>query len=174
MFKSAFIAAFIAGLLYTLPAAAAKDCVQKYLPDAHMVGSGEGKRFVFHAYDAALFAPRGVFHHHKPFALTLTYRMQFSGKVIAGESVSQMRRMNAASADTIALWREDMLSIFPDVKPGMAITGIRLKKGETVFCSAGKEIGRIEDPAFAAAFFGIWLDDKAESQSLRRRLMGQP
>jgi hypothetical protein len=174
MFKYPLTAALALAIFFTSPAVASADCIKKYLPDAQMVGSGEGRRFVFHAYDAELFAPRGVFHSGKPFALTLSYRMQFSGKAIAGEAASQMRRINAASADKIAGWRQEMLAIFPDVKPGMAITGIQLKNGGAVFCSAGKEIGQIEDPAFARAFFGIWLGDKTESPHLRAQLMGQP
>lgn len=159
--------------LLSAPAAAA-DCASKYLRDVREVGQGEGRRFVFHAYDAKLLAPQGTYSENKPFALTLTYRMQFSGKNIARESAAQMRRMRVASDSDINRWYQDMLDIFPNVKPGMSITGLRLKNGTTVFCTADGELGRISDPAFGKAFFSIWLGDGAESQSLRRQLTGQP
>lgn len=154
--------------------AAAADCAGHYLRDVREVGHGEGRRFIFHAYDAKLLAPQGTFDRSKPFALSLTYRMQFSGRDIARESAAQMRRVGAASEDTLNQWYQDMQTIFPDVKPGMSITGLRLKSGTTVFCNADGELGRMTDPAFGDAFFSIWLGDGAESQSLRRQLTGKP
>ncbi len=159
--------------LLSAPAAAA-DCASKYLRDVREVGQGEGRRFVFHAYDAKLLAPQGTYSENKPFALTLTYRMQFSGKAIAREAAAQMRRMNVAGESDINRWQQLMQTIFPDVTPGMAITGLRLKSGATVFCTTNGEIGRMTDPAFADAFFSIWLGAGAENQDLRHQLTGTP
>ncbi len=153
--------------------ALAADCISKYMPSAREVGSGEGRRFVFHAYDASLRAPDGVYHQDKPFALTLQYHMSFSGEAIARESIAQMRRMGGHSAEQLLRWQAQLDNIFPDVTPGMAITGLRLKSGKTIFCTPAGELGRVADPAFGDAFFAIWLSDKAESQTLRRQLTGQ-
>lgn len=167
-------AALMLALLYAPAANAAVDCVGRYMPGAHEVGRGEGRRFIFHAYDAQLLAPQGTFARNKPFALTLTYRMQFSGKDIARESAAQMRRMAAGSERDIDRWYQEMQFIFPDVQPGLSITGLRLKNKTTVFCTGDTEIGRIADPAFADAFFSIWLGDHAENAHLRQQLIGQP
>ena len=174
MFKLITIAALTLALFSLPVSAATADCIKKYLRDAQEIGHGEGRRFIFHAYDAQLVAPHGTFDSNKAFALTLTYRMQFSGQAIAHESAAQMRRMGTAREKEINRWTQDMQAIFPDVKPGMSITGLHLKNGKTIFCTADGELGRIVDRAFATAFFGIWLSDKAESQTLRHQLIGQP
>ncbi len=153
--------------------ALAVDCVNQYLANASKVGSGEGRRFVFHAYNATLSAPHAAYRADKPFALTLDYHMSFSGKAIAHESIAQMRRMGGYSADQLSRWQVQLEKIFPDLAPGMSITGVRLKSGKTVFCTPAGELGRMTDPAFADAFFAIWLGDKTESQTLRRQLTGQ-
>ena|SRR6218665_1351229 len=160
--------------LNPIPAKAATDCLAKYIPTATSVGMGAGTRFIFHAYDAELFAPQGTYVKDRPFALELTYRMQFSGSAIARESIKQMQRMRTIDQKTIADWHQKMATIFPDVTPGMSITGLRLENGKVVFCTLEREIGQMTDKDFADAFFGIWLDEKAESPALRRQLTGQP
>ncbi len=172
MLKRTAATALILTLLHT--SAAAADCASQYLRAAREVGHGEGRHLIFHAYDAKLLAPHGTFAMNKPFALTLTYRMQFSGKAIAREAAAQMRRMNVAGENDINRWQQLMQTIFPDVTPGMAITGLRLKSGATVFCTTDGEIGRMTDPAFADAFFSIWLGAGAENQDLRHQLTGTP
>lgn len=174
MRKSLAIAVLLTALGTGTPALAAGDCVAQHLPTAKQVGQGEGRRMIFHAYDATLLAPQGTYRKDKPFALTLRYHMQFSGKAIARESVAQMRRMGQHSQDDLTRWGNQMAKIFPNVQPGATITGLRLKNGITVFCTPAGEIGRIAERAFTDAFFDIWLGDAAESQTLRRQLTGQP
>lgn len=165
-------AALCATLGVTTPAVAAA-CLDAHLPRAEKVGSGEGRRLFFHAYDATLAAPGGTYRAEAPFALTLVYRMQFSSRDIARETMAQMRRIGSASRDDIARWGRQLERLLPDVGPGTALTGIRLADGQTVFCTAKGEIGRIDDPAFADAFFEIWLGNASESPTLRRQLTGQ-
>lgn len=170
------LGAVVAGVVLMWPVAAPADlpCVARYLPAASVVGAGEGRRFVFHAYDATLYAAHGTYVQGRPFALALDYHMQFAGKAIARESVQQMRRLGVAEEAVLSGWYTQMQAIFPDVRPGMTLTGVRLKNGSTVFCTREREIGRIEDPRFADAFFAIWLHENAESPKLRRQLTGQP
>lgn len=158
-------------MLLASPAFAADDCIVRNVPHAVVSGSGKGTRLVFHVYDATLYAPDGVYNAKKPFALKLTYRMNFKGADIADESVRQMRHLGMNDDPTLAQWHEDMEKIFPDVKPGDSLTGIHLANDQTLFCHGGREIGHVNDKAFGHYFFGIWLDDKSEDPALRDNLL---
>ena len=159
-------------MLLSCPAFAADSCVSGHVPAAAISGSGKGTRLVFHAYDAALYAPEGVYDANKPFALKLTYRMNFRGTDIADESVRQMRHLGMNDERALTQWHERMAKIFPDVKPGDSLTGVHLANGQTFFCRAGHEIGRVKDKAFGRYFFGIWLDSRSEDPALRDSLLG--
>ena len=150
---------------------AADSCIITHVPAASVIGSGKGKYLVFHIYDAALYAPNGSYSAKKPFALRLTYRMNFKRNDIANESVRQIRHLGMKDEKVLLKWREDMEKIFPDVKPGDSLTGIHLTNGQTLFCQAGREIGSMNDRDFSHYFFGIWLDRESEDPVLRRNLL---
>lgn len=42
------------------------------------------------------------------------------------------------------------------------------------FYHQGRLSGKVADPAFARAFFAIWLDARTRVPALRARLLGQP
>ena len=65
-----------------------------------------------------------------------------------------------------------MRKIFPDVGKGVRLTGVYTGTDETIFYKNNSEIGRIKDPDFSKAFFGIWLDEKTSAPDLRRSLLG--
>ena len=66
-----------------------------------------------------------------------------------------------------------MDAIFPNVKAGQTITGVRTKGGLTEFHFQGRKIGTISDPDYTRVFFDIWLGDSTKNPSLRARLVGQ-
>ncbi len=67
-------------------------------------------------------------------------------------------------------WGEQMGRIFPDVRPGDEILGVHLSDGARFFLN-DRQVGAIDDPAFARAFFAIWLDPRTSAPELRSALL---
>jgi hypothetical protein len=130
-------------------------------------GRGEFRRFGFLIYEATLWA--GDDPLQPPLMLRLDYKRNISGTAIAEASVKEMRR---TVSDDMRLrdWGERMARIFPDVKPGDHIVGHHRLEG-AVFTQNERLLGRIDDPAFAKAFFGIWLDPRSSAPELRAALL---
>lgn len=149
----------------------ATDYIHSYVPDAAVVGEGRARVLVWDVYDARLIAPKGQWAETSPFALELKYLQAIEGRKIADHAIEEMRYIGFHDDGTLAAWHQEMLEIFPDVLPGTIITGIRSASGATIFYEAGKEIGRINDPAFTAHFFRIWLDPKTSAPALRQSLL---
>ena len=63
--------------------------------------------------------------------------------------------------------------MFPDVKPGDSIVGHYLPDGAR-FTFNEQPLGSIDDPAFARAFFAIWLDPNTSEPDLRAALLTRP
>jgi hypothetical protein len=130
-------------------------------------GNGEFRRFGFLVYEATLWA--GDDPQRPPLMLRLEYKRNIAGTAIAEASVKEMRRTVADQA-RLADWGERMARIFPDVKPGDHIVGHHLGDG-AVFMQGERVLGRIDEPDFAQAFFGIWLDPRTSAPELRAALM---
>jgi len=130
-------------------------------------GNGEFRRFGFLVYEATLWA--GDDPQRPPLALRLDYKRTIAGAAIAEASVKEMR---ALGADDVALkrWGEQMARLFPDVKEGDYIIG-QYRPEAARFYFNDRLIGSVDDPAFARAFFGIWLDAKTSAPGLRAALL---
>lgn len=137
------------------------------------VGKGEYEWGLWTVYDAELMSEDGSYDAEKPYALKLTYHMDFDGSDIAERSVKEVRGQKAASKEQLAKWGEEMKKVFPDVKEGDVITGINDNSGNAVFLYNGKEVGTINDAGFADAFFGIWLSEKTSEPKLRNKLLAR-
>lgn len=149
----------------------ASDYINSYVPDAALVGEGRARVLVWDIYDARLIAPKGKWMEAGPFALELKYLQAIEGRKIADHAVEEMRYIGFQDNAKLSAWHKEMAEIFPDVVPGTIIAGIRSSNGSTIFYEAGKEIGRIEDPAFTEQFFRIWLDPKTSAPTLRQSLL---
>ena len=66
-----------------------------------------------------------------------------------------------------------MKAIFPTVGKGDRLTGVNVPSRGAAFFHNGKPIGEIVEPAFAQAFFGIWLDPRTSRPDFRSRLLGE-
>ena len=152
--------------------ASASDYLQKYIPEAQPVGHGRLTVMLWDVYDATLYSHNGEWKNQKPFALKLSYLRPFQGDKIADRSIQEMRKQGLKDEIKLADWHAQMKKIFPDVDKGTTLTGILTSTGQSVFFENGKEIGRIEDPAFGDAFFNIWLSDKTSAPDLRLKLLG--
>jgi hypothetical protein len=135
-------------------------------------GTGEFRRFGFLVYEATLWSA-GDDPQRPPLALKLTYKRKISGRDIAEASVKEIRNLGIADEKQLAQWGEKMAKIFPDVRPGDHILGVHLPEGARFFYN-DQLVGSIEEPAFARAFFAIWLDPKTSAPDLRTALLKRP
>ena len=135
-------------------------------------GSGEFRRFGFLVYEATLWAG-GEDPLRPPLALKLTYKRNISGQDIAEASVKEIRNLGLADEALLRNWGEQMARIFPDVRPGDHILGLQLPEGARFFLN-DRPLGAIDDPAFARAFFAIWLDARTSAPELRAALLKRP
>lgn len=144
------------------------------LPDGRLLGSGDFTWFGVSLYTARLWSPGMPMTWDQPFALELVYHRALSRDALVEASLKEMRRMAEARPDepTLLRWSSEMRDAFVDVRPGMRITGLyHPGKGCTFFVD-GQLRRRVEDPAFARAFFDIWLDPRTRDKELRQRLLG--
>lgn len=168
-------AALAAALLAATAAAAeAPAHVRAYIAEARLVGSGRLTWFGLHVYDAALFAAPGFDPADplaQPFALELTYARRLSGKSIAAASRDEIARLGFGDEAARAQWHARMERLFPDVEAGRRLTGVNLPAQGARFYFDGRPAGAIDDPAFARAFFAIWLDARTRAPQLRAGLL---
>lgn len=142
-----------------------------------LLGSGRMSWLGLHLYDAALWSPRAEraidgAPGEIPFALSLRYARGFKGEKIAERSALEIERLGFGDAAARGRWAQAMRAIFPDVRAGDVLTGV-YRPGEGVqFFVRERELGRIDDPLFAQAFFSIWLDSRTRAPELRERLIG--
>ena len=144
------------------------------LPDRRLVGSGDFTWFGVSLYTARLWSSGLSLTWDQPFALELTYHRAFSRDTLVEVSLNEMERMAEARPEesTLQRWSGEMREAFVDVRPGMRITGVyHPGKGCTFFVD-GQLRRRVDDPAFARAFFDIWLDPRTRDKQLRQRLLG--
>lgn len=162
---------FLLGLsgMAVLPAAVANPRLEVLTGGFKRWGSGEFTRFGFLVYEATLWA--GDADPLKPpLALALTYKRNLSGQRIAEASVKEIRNLKIADELTLKNWGERMAQVFPDVQPEDRIVGVHLPEGARFFYN-DKFIGSVDDPAFARAFFAIWLDARTSAPALRALLL---
>lgn len=149
-----------------------RNIVQPALPSA----TGDFRFAGFLIYTAQLWSSRLPPSGDAPFALQLTYARSLSRDRLVWSSVDEMQRIASAHgatvpADTLARWRTDMSRAFVDVAAGDRITGVYLPGQGASFYAGERLTARIDDPAFARAFFSIWLDPATRSPALRERLL---
>ena len=142
-----------------------------YMPSPQPLVSARFSFVMWAVYDATLYTPAGQKQVAPPFALSLTYLMDLSGREIANHSIKEMRRENPIREITLAQWHSQLQAIIPDVAEGDTLTGVVGENLSTHFYKNGSKIGVISDPAFTTAFFNIWLGRNSTDQVLRNKLM---
>lgn len=153
-----------------LPAA-----VTSLVPDLEAKGGGEMTfmtRPVFAAYFYCVDRARCGWSPQQPFAMQLVYRRSLVGARIAERSVEEIAKLGYGTPDQRARWGSLMKQIFPNVVDGDRIVGVNLPQSGAHYYYNGKPIGGIQDPEFAKAFFGIWLDPRTSDPALRKKLLG--
>lgn len=162
----------LALLLFAAGAAFARP--QAPLPfEPEAVGAGTLRFMGFALYDGKLWSPTGRWDADAPFALELIYARAFDGEDIARRSLEEIRRLRSVDDATAARWEARLKAIFPDVKAGDRLTGVRLPGQGARFYVGERLLGRIDDEALADAFFAIWFDPRTRAPDLRRKLLGR-
>ncbi|UDF02617.1 chalcone isomerase family protein [Asticcacaulis sp. AND118] len=166
------IVASVCTLPLWLGAAAARAELPAEVPDGKLVGRGRYSVLGMSIFDASLYAPNGRYDPQKPFALRLDYLKSFSAKHIVDHTVAEIRKQGFSDKPRLEEWRRQMTAIFPDIRSGAYITGIRSAEGHAQFIHNGRRIGAIRDPQFTRLFFDIWLGSRTSSKTLRAKLLG--
>lgn len=165
----ATIAVASAAAAPALPTAAAS-----LVPQARVQGGGELKWYGLPVYHGYLWSVDASFSFDAPFALDLHYRRSLKGPAIAQRSVDEMRALGGHDDAALARWGAAMAALFPDVRKGDHVVGVYLPERGARFFHNGRALGEIAEPAFARAFFGIWLDPRTSRPDFRRMLLGRP
>ena len=138
-------------------------------------GEGSLRWFGLKIYEARLFAPKQFAPQQgfqAPFALEITYALNFAGEKIAQVSIDEIKRLAIGNNKQHEQWLAQMKSIFPTVKPGDRLRGVHSPGQGAEFFLNDQPIGQIKDSDFSRAFFSIWLDPKTAEPDLRRSLLG--
>jgi hypothetical protein len=147
---------------------------QAALPDTHLLGAGDFRKFGFLVYTARLYTPASRLDDNAPFALELTYHRSIKGDALVDASINEIKRIQGStvSAEQLQRWREQMQQSFVDVEEGSRLTGVYLP-GQGAQFYVGEQLKReIKDLAYAKAFFAIWLDPRSRDPDLRAQLLG--
>ena len=171
--------AALAAVPLALPLLAGADAmppeVAAELPGARLQGRGELRWLGLRIYDARLWAaapPGPTAWATTPLALELRYARELSGRAIAERSLQEMRRQDPLADDLAERWLAQMAAIFPDVRDGDRITGLKRPGEMARFFANGRAIGEVRDGRFARLFFGIWLAPQTSQPRLREALLG--
>jgi hypothetical protein len=163
---------FLMLLLFAAGAQAAPECADEHVQHARLSGQGRYTWFGLSIYDAALWVGERGYQGDAPFALELRYARKLEGARIAQASVDEMAKLNAGSEAQRAAWLARMKEIFPDVRDGTRLCGVYLPGGGGArFYLDGKALATVPDPAFARAFFDIWLAPGTSARTLRTALL---
>lgn len=152
----------------SLPAEAAKG-----ISDLRPVGEGRLRWLGFHVYDAKLWAEDGRADFAGPLVLAIRYARALPGTAIAERSHGEIARLGFGSDRERSRWAERMRELFPDVRDGDELASAYLPGHGARFYVNGRPLGEVSDPAFARAFFAIWLDPRTSAKDLRAQLLGE-
>ncbi len=128
--------------------------------------------FGLKVYDIRLWTAAKPHDHGDVFALELVYDLGLKGREIAKRSIDEMRKQGYQDESKLNEWNQAMTRVFPDIRQGDMLVGVSLPGKGARFYSQEKFIAEIPDPAFAKAFFDIWLSPKTSEPALRARLIG--
>jgi len=163
-----------AALCGTAQASTAEPTAAAALSGKQTVGSSLFRYWGFEVYQATLHAGAGFdaerFEQQR-FALELQYRRAFKGRDIAQRSLDEMQAIAPLNAQQAADWLAAMQRAFPDIQPGDRLLGVHVPGSGARFYFNGQLRATVDDPAFSARFFGIWLSPRTSAPQLRAALI---
>ncbi len=145
------------------------------LQSARLAGAGTLRWFGLKIYEARLWVSKRGFDPtrfaNEPFVLELRYARSLSGSTIAQASGEEIERLQPVDPQRQQRWLQAMQQIFPVVVVGDRIAGLYRRGRGVRFFLNDQPLGDIDDPAFAKAFFAIWLDPNTAKPDLRAQLI---
>ncbi len=172
LIRAVTLCVFIGSFLST-GAARASDYLAEHVPNSALVGEARLTKWFWDIYDARLYAPEGRWAPDKPFALSISYLREVSGKKIADSSAEEIRKLGFKDEVQLAIWHSQMRKIFPDVNKDTVLTGVLTEDGTSLFFKNREYVGSIKDKDFGKYFFDIWLSRKTSEPAMRRKLLGE-
>ncbi|MGA7782796.1 MAG: chalcone isomerase family protein [Paraburkholderia sp.] len=165
----------LAALLMLLCAMPANADWRADVQAAQLVGEGDFSVLGFRLYRAQLWSEHAPVNYGEPFALHLIYARDISRERFADIGMNEIERQAAAPIpqETLDRWRDDLMRGLTDVEPGGQLSAVFLPGKGVRFYAGERETAEIDDPAFARAFFGIWLDPSTRAPKLRMQLLGR-
>lgn len=164
----------LAALVLVLWAGAACADWRGDVQAAKLVGEGDFSVLGFQLYRAQMWSERVPVDYDERFALHIVYARGVTRERLADTGISEIKRLASAPipADTLERWRANMLRAFVDVGPGDQLSAVYLPEKGVRFYAGDHLSSEVDDPAFARAFFGIWLDPSTRAPTLRKHLLG--
>jgi len=162
-------------LAFSLPAFAAPplpDLVNKEFPGLKELGEGRLRFMMIHVYDSSVWTSSPTaYTPNDIFALEIRYAIGIKGNALTQRSLKEIRGQGYADEAKLRRWEAEMDRVFPELKIGDRLVGVNVPGKAARFYSQEKFLGAIEDPEFARAFFGIWLDEKTSEPALRAKML---
>ena len=173
--RAALVLATTAALWWPAQASNVEPTASAALSGKQTVGSSLFRYWGFEVYQATLHAPAGFdarrFEQQR-FGLSLQYRRAFKGGDIAQRSIDEMQAIAPLTPKQASDWTAAMQRAFPDIKPGDELLGVHVPGSGARFYFNGQLRATVDDPAFSARFFGIWLSPQTSAPQLRTALIG--
>lgn len=143
-------------------------------PELKTVGEGSYRYLFWQLYDARLATADGEFtgyDQNSPVLLELTYQRDISRQQFIDATVDEWKKLGRSSAEQQQQWAARLQTLWQDVKEGDRLAALLLNDGRVQFYFNGVETGVLDDKAFGAAFFDIWLHPDTSAPKLRRQLL---
>jgi len=122
-------------------------------------------------YHIALWTDAAEWKPNSPYAISITYRMNFTSDELLERTCDEMQRHVSNGKELCLGMSETLTRAMPDVQKGDRITAVHGAEGETRFYKNGSPTGVINDRAFSDTFFAIWLGENTSDTSLRAKLL---
>lgn len=164
---------FMVIVLLVTPAFALADKppeLEPVIKSGAAVGTYRFRKLMLHVYDIAFWSDSGRWSK-APYALSITYDMNFSPDELAGRTGDEMRGVSGLPPETIERYTGMLRDIYPQVREGDRITALQKNAVTTVFYHNGKQVGVVKDAQFAQPFFGIWLSPKSSEPDMQKQLL---
>ena len=146
--------------------------IEKFVPEASLVGEARFKVLLFPVYDASLYAPNGKYEKSGPLALVLNYVSDLKKERIVSTTVKTFERRKMGSSANIEKWQKIMAEHFSDVKKGDRIMIAFPDRQRVVFSTNGSEPTFVSDEEFATAFKDLWLGHNVRNKGFQTKLLG--
>jgi hypothetical protein len=173
---AALAGGWLGGAVHAQGAVAVPPEVGAEIASARMQGSGRLRFLGLSVYVARLWvgarAAGAQDWAQVPLALELEYSRALVGRLIAERSLEEMRRQGEIAPPLAERWLAEMTKLFPDVKEGDRITGVKQPGVATRIFVNGRLRGEVRDAEFTRMFFGIWLSPMTSEPRLRADLLG--